>query len=156
MALTHVLQHIDIQHSLNKGENMGKHFRNWIISSLAILTLLTTGFLLNTYIIIPYADHNEVMQKTFILSPNGKYKAEIRELILTGGYDKSGELEVISKYSLVKLVNMENGKQKDIYYNKGSTEISDIRWIDNVTISINGIKLKVKFSIYDYRIHFWK
>lgn len=52
------------------------------------------------------------------------------------------------------LININDGK--NVYYQSGFVDPDKIHWIDNDTLDIDGVKINPSFSVYDYRIHFWK
>lgn len=78
---------------------------------------------------------------TELSSPDGTYTvtAYLNNGGATTGYAVLGTLE-----------NNENGKVKNIYW-QYRCEKAEMEWLNDETIKINGIVLKVKNEIYDYR-----
>lgn len=74
-------------------------------------------------------------------SPNGTYTvtASLNNGGATTGYAVLGTLK-----------NNKSGKSKNIYW-QNHCEKADIQWLTDGTIKINGVELKVKNEIYDYR-----
>lgn len=76
-----------------------------------------------------------------LTSPNGTYT--VTTYLNNGGATTSYAV-------LGTLKNNINGKTKNIYW-QYRCEKSEIEWLNDETIKINGIELNVKKEIYDYR-----
>lgn len=124
-----------------------------IIAMAIIVILFSAAILMNRYIIIPIpsSDYDEEMIVAHIKSPDNTQSIELRHISVLDGNDK-----VLSEYTLLETIGMEDNSSKYIYYSKGLIPLSDIFWIDDNTIKISDVELNVNSSVYDYRIHFWK
>lgn len=74
-------------------------------------------------------------------SPNGTYTATS---YLNNGGATTGYAVLIT------VKNNKNGKSKNIYW-KYPCEKSEMKWLSDEIIKINGLELNVKNEIYDYR-----
>lgn len=74
-------------------------------------------------------------------SPNGTYTvtASLNNGGATTGYAVLGTLK-----------NNKSGKSKNIYW-KDHCEKADMQWLNEDIVKINGVELKVKNEVYDYR-----
>lgn len=109
-----------------------------IIIVLVIITTLSYG------IYWAFFDMDRLPKDKFIsevISPSGEYsiKAYVSETSLSAPA-VLGELNYISKRK----------KPKNIYWNYRE-DSADIKWIDNVTVIINGHKLNVLTDTFDFR-----
>lgn len=79
---------------------------------------------------------------TETVSPNGDYSLNI--YLINGGatvsYAVKGEVVYRKK----------KDKRKNIYW-QYREETADVIWIDQYTVSINGVQLDVRKDVYDYR-----
>jgi len=75
-------------------------------------------------------------------SPNGTYT-------VTASLNNGGATTGCAILGTLK--NNKSGKSKNIYW-KYHCEKADMQWLDDETIKINGVELKVKNEVYDYRM----
>lgn len=78
---------------------------------------------------------------TEVTSPDGTYT--VKAYLTNGGATTSYAIRG-------ELVNNRNGKTKNIYWNS-CEETTEIVWIDNTTVVINGHKLNVPKEKFDFR-----
>ncbi|MFJ7972153.1 DUF5412 domain-containing protein [Psychrobacillus sp. NPDC096389] len=116
-----------------------------IISLVLAAPILLIGGLISFVVYWAFFDMNRLPTGNFLTeesSPDGKYtlKAYISDGGATTSYAIRGEL----------VFNDGNKKKKNIYWNYPE-ETTDVSWIDNGTVVINGHELDVSKDKYDFR-----
>lgn len=109
----------------------------------AITKKLITYFLIINWAFfdIQYIKGQEYLAKS--TSPKGTYT--VTAYLNNGG-------ATVSYAVLGTLTHNKKDKTKNIYW-EYRCEKADMAWLDDETIVINGVKLKVKNEIYDFRQH---
>lgn len=113
----------------------------------AILFISLTGILIMLLLLINhfFFSLHHLPKGDFLTeeeSPNGEYtvKAYVSRSGATVADAVRGEV----------IYHQKNDKKKNIYWEYRESE-AEISWIDETTISINGVKLDVRKDVYDWR-----
>ncbi len=109
-----------------------------IICILVIIGIVVCGFYWSFFDI--QSIQGEQVIKT-ISSPDGNYT--ITAFLNNGG-------ATVDFAVLAQVKNNKTNKSENIHW-QYKCETATIEWIDNETVNINGVKLKVFKDIYDYR-----
>ena len=106
-----------------------------IIVLLIVMLISAFGYACNHYILWMYPK-NSILSE--IVSPNGKHVLRI--------YDTSGG--ATSAFSIGAEVADVNGNFKKILYRAEFEQNHDAFWIDDLTVSINGVSLDIRFDTF--------
>lgn len=116
--------------------------KKYIIIIAIIIFIIVGGvsYVINwAFFDIQRIDGQEYLDKS--ISPNGTYT--VTTYLNNGG--------ATTDYAVLgTLKNNINGKIKNIYWQYRCEE-SEMEWLNDETIKINGVELNVKSEIYDYR-----
>ena len=121
------------------------YMKKWLVPVIMIASILLIIFSLISYGIywaffdIQRLDRQEVI--TISDSPDSFYT--VTTYLNNGG--------ATTDYAVLCAVkNNKTGKERNIYWNYHCST-ADIEWLDDKTVSINGIELDVTKDLYDYR-----
>ena len=121
------------------------YMKKWLVPVIMIASILLIIFSLISYGIywaffdIQRLDRQEVI--TISDSPDSSYT-------VTAYLNNGGATTDYAVLCAVK--NNKTGKERNIYWNYHCST-ADIEWLDDKTVSINGIELDVTKDLYDYR-----
>ena len=133
-----------------------------LLCGIVLLVIVAVGaWILHTQIVLPLAEYEASEWVAAYDSPDGKRSAHLYYLhcaedysyLQSGGAAYQGT-EELNPHTMISMYG--EGGGKTVYYQYGFVDPAQIRWMSNDVLEVNGVQIHPSFSVYDYRVHFWK